>query len=242
MFYEDYKIKRGDTLWNLAGAYGYRNQDWKKIWDDPANAGLVAKRKKPELCRPGDLLMIPIPWTVQTWSLAARTTPDPTGGPTLYGAEMDMERDGELGKQLTFVQTVYRHNQPIGPNPNPFCVDGCIPDDELPFYYTNAELSSVPNRRKHFNDHSRRPAPSAATGTTKWRAVVSVAVVTEKRVSIWDSTVWGWDLTPAASVSIIGPRDATDFEISGHLQLLKTGLGTGPLDFGKLGWTFRKAV
>jgi hypothetical protein len=142
MFYEDYKIKRGDTLWDLAVAYGYQGKDWKKIWDDPKNSGLVVKRKKPELIQPGDELMIPIPWTAVSTSLTLKSD----------GAEMIVERDGELGKQLSFVQTVYRHNQPIGPNPNPFCVDACTPDDDLPFYWTAPEIQADPNRRKRFYD------------------------------------------------------------------------------------------
>lgn len=229
MFYEDYKIKRGDTLWDLAVAYGYQGKDWKKIWDDPKNSGLVVKRKKPELIQPGDELMIPIPWTAVSTSLTLKSD----------GAEMIVERDGELGKQLSFVQTVYRHNQPIGPNPNPFCVDACTPDDDLPFYWTAPEIQADPNRRKRFYDYSSRNAPTAAQGTTKWRAIVSIAVVTEKRVTIWDSQVWGWDMTPAQAMSMIGPRDATGFEVSGHLHLLRTGVGTGPIDFGRAGWTFR---
>ena len=232
MFYEDYEVKRGDTLWGLAVAYGYKGEQWKKIWGDPKNLGLTTRRSAPERIQPGDKINIPLPWTVVSQSLTNMGD----------GALMEAERDGELGKQLTWVQTVYRHNQPIGPNPNPFCVDACTPDDNLPFYWTNAEIKADANLRKKFSDHSSRNAPTAAMGTTKWRAVVSLAVVTEKRVTIWNSTVWGWDMTPANAVTTVGPRTATGYEISGHLNLLRKGVGTGPLTFAKLGWTFREAV
>jgi hypothetical protein len=154
---------------------------------------------------------------------------------------MQVERDGELGKQLSWVQTVYRHNQPIGPNPNAFCVDACTPDDDLPFYWTNAEVKKDASLRKKFRDHSSRNAPTVAMGTTKWRAVVSLAVITKKRVTIWNSLVWGWDMTPASVVTAVGPRVATSAEVHGHLHLLKKGAGTGPLTFDKAGWTFRPA-
>ena len=78
-------------------------------------------------------------------------------------------------------------------------------------------------------------------GTTKWRAVVSLAVVTKKRVTIWDSLVWGWNMTSAGVVTTVGPRAAMPMERAGHLNLLRSGIGTGPLTFGEAGWTFRSA-
>jgi hypothetical protein len=229
MFYEDYRIKRGDTISGIGAAYGYRLHDWRKIWDDPKNASLVAARKIPEHIQPGDTVQIPIPWCVVSKSLTKKDD----------GGEMVAERNGELGKQLTWVQTVYRHNQPIGPNPDPFCVDACTPDDNLPFYWTDAEIADDSSLRKQFSDHSSRSPPTEAQGTTKWRAVLSLAVVTEKRVTIWNSMVWGWNMTPANVVTTIGPRAATGAEVSGHLNLLRKGSGTGPRTFAREGWTFR---
>jgi hypothetical protein len=231
MFYEDYQIKRGDSISGLGVAYGYTVHDWKKIWGNPKNSGLVAMRGTPERIQPGDRLAIPIPWCVISKHLTKMGD----------GAQIVVERNGELGKQLTWVQTVYRHNQPIGPNPNPFCVDACTPDDDLPFYWTNTEIAAKPNLRKRFSDHSSRSPPSAAQGTTKWRAIASLAVVTEKRVTVWNSLVWGWDMTTLGVVTTIGPRAASVAEVSGHLNLLRKGSGTGPLTFGKAGWTFRTA-
>lgn len=232
MFYEDVQVERGETVSGLGAAYGYKPSEWQKIWKDPRNAALIAKRKVPEHLQIGDTLMVKIPWTVVSKSLTKKAD----------GGQMEAERDGELGKRLTWVQTVYRHNQPIGPNPNPFCVDACTPDDDLPFYWTNQEIKNDPNLRKKFVDHSSRPAPSAAIGTTRWRAVLSLAVVTKKRVTIWNSLVWGWDMTPANAVTTVGPRVATAQEVSGHLNLLRKGVGTGPLTFAKSGWTFRQAL
>jgi hypothetical protein len=231
MYYEDVKVEKGETVSGLGMAYGYKSTEWRKIWDDPRNMALIAKRKIPEHLQIGDVLMVKIPWKITSKTLTKQAD----------GGLMEAERDGELGKRLTWVQTVYRHNQTIGPNPNPFCVDACTADDDLPFYWTNNEIKNDPNLRKKFRDHSSRSAPTAAMGDTRWRAVLSLAVVTKQRVTIWDSLVWGWDMTPANVVTTVGPRAATALEASGHLNLLRKGIGTGPLTFGKAGWTFRSA-
>ncbi|HEY3742863.1 MAG TPA: hypothetical protein VGL53_23615 [Bryobacteraceae bacterium] len=268
MYYEEVVMKDTDTLSGLAAEYGYKVSDWRKIWDDPKNAALVKKRTKPEHLQKGDTWQIPIPWKTTRRVLTA----DPNG------ATFIVNRDGEPGKRLSWVQTVYRSNQPIGPNPSPYCVDGCTPDDNLPFYWTNGEVASPPawtarttgdpkvNLRKTFIDHSSRNAPSVWMGTTKWRAVVSIAVVTEKRVTVVDSYVWGFDLTPASltlvgvaitppsTCTAVGPTPASAGEISAHVNLLGKGWGTlaaafaqahlnafvPTATFGAMGWTFRK--
>lgn len=153
---------------------------------------------------------------------------------------MIAERDGELGERLTWVQTVYQHNQSIL-GTTPFCVDGCPADDNAPFYWTAAEIAGSPGLRKRFEDYSQRNPPTAANGTTKWRAVLSLGVVTGRRVTVWNSLVWGWNMTNTNDITPIGPRAATAQEIAGHLNLLRNGRGTGPLTFGKAGWTFRSA-
>jgi hypothetical protein len=228
MFYEDVRVARGETVSGLAAAYGYKPSAWSLIWNDPRNATVVAMRKVPEHLQIGDILQVPIPWKVISKTL----TMQPRGG------LMVATRDGELGRRLTWVQTVYQHNQPV-PATTPFCVDGCPADDNLPFYWTNAEIAADPSLRKRFSDYSQRSAPSAAMGTTKWRAVLSLAAVTGRRVTVWNSLVWGWDMTPANAITLVGPRAATGPEVTGHLHLLRTGQGTGPLTFGRAGWTFR---
>jgi hypothetical protein len=231
MFYEDVVVRAGETVSGLAVAYGYKITEWQEIWDDPRNLDVVSARERPERLRVGDTLQVPISWGI----VRKRLTRQADGG------LMEAWRDGELGRRLSWVQTVNRDNQPAGPNPNRFCVDACTPDDDLPFYYTNAEIAAQPNRRKYFRDHSSRPAPTAAQGTTHWRAIVSIAVVTEQRVTVWDSQVWGWDMTPANVITTVGPRRATPQEVRGHLNLLRNGLGTGVGTFGANGWTFREA-
>jgi len=231
MFYEDIYVGNRDTVSSLGLAYGYKHHHWNGIWDNRKNAELVARRGKPENVRAGDRLYIPIPWTIVSKNFSNKGD----------GAQIVAERDGELGKKLTWVQTVYRHNQPIGPNPNPYCVDACTPDDNLPFYFTDTEIAADPKRRKRFSDHSSRSPPTVAQGTTKWRAIVSLALVNEKRVTVWNSLVWGWDMTPGGAVATVGPRTATRSEIVGHLYLMRTGVGTGAKTFEKTGWTFRAA-
>jgi hypothetical protein len=228
MFYEDYRVKRGDTLSNLAAAYGYKATDAAKIWDDPKNLGVKNARKDSRNIQPPDLLWVPIPWTVVSQNLTAEVD----------GASIVVKRDGELGSQLSWVQTVYQSNQPVA-GTTVSCVDGCPADDDLPFYWTDAEIAAKPNRRKEFSDRSRRPPP--ATDTTNWRAVVSLAVVTEKRVTVWNSVVWGWDRTPAGDVSTVGPRSASLIEKAVHLVNLIGGVGIGPVFFTRAGWTFRLA-
>lgn len=85
---------------------------------------------------------------------------------------------------------------------------------------------------------SRRKDP--ARGTTKWPAVVSLAVVTEKRVTVYKSYVWGWNMPPANVISAVGPREATGPEVMGHVNLLRKGMGK-TTDFKTGGWTFRSA-
>ncbi len=228
MFYEDVRVVKGETVSGLGAAYGYKTTQWRTIWDDPKNAEVVTKRKIPEHLQIGDVLLMPIPWKVVSERVTKQTD----------GAAVEAKRDGELGTRLTWVQTVYQHNQPVA-STRPFCVDGCPADDSLPFYWTDAEIKADPDLRKRFSDHSSRRAPTAKIGTTRWRAVVSLAVATQKRVTVWNSLVWGWNMTPAGAVTTVGPRAATAQEVQGHLNLLRKGGGTGPLTFAKGGWTFR---
>lgn len=229
MYYEDVRLKLGDTISELGIEYGYKATDFNKIWKDPKNATLVKLRKDPEHVRPGDLLYIPIPWKAITKHITAETD----------GASLILERNGELGERLTFVQTVYQHNQPLA-DTTAFCVDGCPGDDDEPFYWTADELTGDPNLRKRFTDHSSRSAPSVAQGTTKWRAVVSLAVVTERRITVYQSFVWGWNMTPANEISTVGPREASGPEIMGRINLLRKGKGK-TVDVKTDGWTFRSA-
>ncbi len=228
MFYEDVKVKSGETVSGLAVAYGYRASQWKKIWDDKKNQVVVTKRGKPERLQIGDVLQIPIPWTMTSKSLVVHGN----------GSGLTVTRSGQKGQRLRWAQTVYQHNQAIGAT-STFCVDGCPADDVDPFYWTSGELSGDPTLRKTFTDFPSRPAPSAAQGTTKWRAVLSIAVVTDKRVTVFDSIVWGFNVTPAGVYTKVGPRAAATQEVNGHLSLLKKGTGTGG-GFKAAGWTFRK--
>jgi hypothetical protein len=226
MFYEDVRIQRGETISGLALAYG--QADWRRLWNDPSNLGLRTRRGVPERVQPGDVLNVPISWTITTQTLAVEA----------HGVGFEAKRDGGKGQQLSWVQTVFQDNQ-VAHGTTAFCVDGCPADDNLPFYWTDAELTADPERRVKFIDHPQRPAPGAAAGTTRWRAILSLAVVTGKRVTVFESTVWGFDITSANAITKVGPRAATDAEVTGHLNLLRKGVGTGAGNFGAQGWTFR---
>lgn len=86
-----------------------------------------------------------------------------------------------------------------------------------------------------------RSLPVAPLGTTTWRAVVSLAAVNLKTVTIRDSLLWGFDMDTSGNVTAIGPRKPKAHENWTHLHLLRSGKGTGPLSFEKMGWTFREA-
>ncbi len=45
------------TISGIAAHYGIRN--WQSVWNDPHNAALKAKRKKPELIQPNDKVYVP---------------------------------------------------------------------------------------------------------------------------------------------------------------------------------------
>lgn len=49
-------VRRGDSLSSLAERYGF---DPERIWTDPANSELCARRPDPEILAPGDRLVIP---------------------------------------------------------------------------------------------------------------------------------------------------------------------------------------
>jgi hypothetical protein len=227
MFYEGVMVKSGETVSGLAAAYGYRAAEWRRIWDNTRNSALVARRGTPERLQVGDVVHIPVPWTMTSKSHVVTTV----------GSGLIVKRSGEKGERLRWVQTVYQHNQ-LASGTSAFCVDGCPADDVDPFYWTASELKGDPTLRNTFKDFPQRSPPSKSAGTTKWRAVLSIAVATDKRVTVFDSIVWGFDVTSAGVYSKVGPRAATLNEVSGHVNLLKKGLGTGG-DFKAGGWTFR---
>ncbi len=229
MHYENVVIKAGDTISKLASKYGYFSANWKKVWNDPKNSTLKTNRGAPEKIEVGDKLFIPIPWRIITKTLVKSTVSK--------NVKLEVKRDGQKGTQLRWVQTVNQSNQPIGTT-GQFCVDACPADDADPFYWTSVELTTDPKLRKTFKDTPQRPAPTSAQGTTRWRAILSLVVVTGKRVTILESIYWGFDLTSGNVVSKIGPRPANGAEVQGHIALLKNGSGnSGTFKVG--GWTFR---
>ena len=232
MYYEDVKIKAGDTIWKLTGKYSNISITWKTFWQDQKNDLIRKKRVVPEKIQPGDIFNLPIPWVFTSKSVVK----NPSG----TAVTCKVSRDGQRGTQIRWVQTVDQDNQPIG-STSQKCVDACPPDDADPFYWTTAELIANPSLRNTFSDTPRRFPPTTAMGTTKWRAVLSIVVVTEQRVTILRSIYWGFDITSSGIVSSINPRVATNIEINNHIVLLKNGVGTGG-KFSSAGWTFRRGT
>lgn len=255
MYYEEVKIKKGDTLSGLAKAYAYKPTEWPKIWNDMKNKELKARRQKPERIQPGDILKIPIGWRI------INTTMTHVAGNTKVN--FNAMRDGEEGTNIRWAQTVDRSNQPFGEAPygRPRLVvdPSSPPDDNKPFYYTDFEIQAQPSRRETFSDTPSRGAPEAPSsipfydwartflgrpvGTTEWRAMLSIAVVTDKRVTLIETVYWGFDKDPKGKVTKIPPRKATDLELAEHLSVMRKGFGLKDLPgtmgyFKDMGWTF----
>ncbi|MEO1263462.1 MAG: hypothetical protein AAFZ15_31920 [Bacteroidota bacterium] len=237
MYYEDVKIKRNETVSGLASAYGYHPHDWRKIWGNPRNAALVKKRGEPKKIQVGDVIYVPIGWKMKSKDMS------PTKSDR-NRFRLEVVRSGARNsKRIRWVQTVFQDNY-LADKTTRFCVDACPPDDNEPFYWTNIEINLDPSRQYTFRDKPGR-YPPPKDRTTAWRAVLSLAVVTNKRVTIFESIVWGVDFGKNGKNRPIKPRPATAQEISGHLNVLKKGEGEDQFEvrhsFKSTGWTFRKA-
>ena len=233
LFYEDVKIKQGETLVGLAAEYGFDPDDWREIWDDPKNAPLKATRKLSTNLKIGDTLYIPIKWRIKTKNLRPRKVEVDT-------FMMTAERSGKEGLRLDWVQTVYGHNQAKFMHSKPFpefSVDEPTWDN-TPFYATQSHFDTKVLKRNQTRDTPFRYPPTAAKGTTTWRAVTSLCVITGKRVSIWDTFVWGIDFPPDGINKAYPIKPASQYEIGGHLNLLRKKSGTANMSFSDLRWTF----
>lgn len=236
VFYEDVKVRPNETILMLVSAYGYDPDDWRKIWNDPKNVALKNKRKSSDQIKAGDIIYIPIKWSIISQSLNPATT---DAGINTFS--MITKRDGKQGDRLHWVQTVYGHNQPRYPNqkslPN-FTVDEPSWDDK-PYYWTQLLIDENATRPARISDRPARNPPSVDMGTTQWRAVTSLAVTTDKRISIWNTFVWGIDFHPDGTSTKYDIRPATKEEITGHLNLLSKKSGSSNRSFRSMGWTFK---
>lgn len=233
LFYEDVKIKQGETIVGLAAEYGFDPDDWREIWDDPKNAALKASRKLSTSIQAGDTLYVPIKWRIKSKSLRPRRL-------TVDTFMLFAERSGKEGLRLDWVQTVYGHNQAKFMNSKPFPAFSVDEPtwDNTPFYATQNDFDKKILKRTQTRDTPWRYPPSLELGTTTWRAVTSLCVITGKRVSIWDTFVWGIDFQPNGVNKAYPIRPASQYEIDGHLNLLRKKSGSANVPFSELGWTF----
>ncbi len=236
LFYEEVPVRQNETILMLAAAYGFDPDDWRLIWDDAANQALKAARKISTNIRVGDKLKIPIKWRITAKSLLSAVSS--TGISTF---QIKAERSGKQGDRISFVQTVYGSNQAqfLEEKPFPkFSVD--LPtEDDFPYYYTSAEIDGNPRFTKTFLDTPSRNPPTPAQGITTWRAVTSLCVTTSKRVTIWDTFVWGIDFGTDGTNRKFDVRLATKEEIEGHMNLLRRKSGRSKISYQNLGWSFR---
>lgn len=234
-FYEDVIVRSNETLVMLAAAYGHDPDDWRQIWNDPRNADLVRRRRTSDNIRAGDRLQMPIPFRITEQSL------NPDGA----SFRMSAKRSGKEGCRLSWVQTVYAHNQPQFGHHRPFpafSVD--LPtEDDKPYYWTQVEIDQADRNDGRFPqvifDTPFRNPPAAPLPTTTWRAVTSLCVTTGQRVSIWDTFVWGVNFGADGVNTRLDIRPATPEERAGHLNLLRKKVGRSNRSYQSMGWTFR---
>jgi len=225
MVYEEIIIKSGDTLSQIVLDYGYFASDYPKIWEHPANNAIRMERRNPTNIYAGDKIIIPLPWIIVNKGFTANTR------------NFHAVRNGGKGKYLRWTQTVFGDNAPRrGTLSFPFTVDS--DDDDDPYYYTSVELATDDTLRKNFSDAPNRTYITGRTCT--WRAVLSICSVYEKRVSVFESIVWGIDFHTNGTFTQVQPRKASPTEIEGHIHLLKIGSGQ-TMTYKAGGWTFRKA-
>jgi hypothetical protein len=186
-----------------------------------------------------------------------------------YGNTNDSNYRQPLGttaeSRLRWVQTVYQGNQPIDGTPVN-CVDPCPADDEDPFYYSTQsykpfEIIGDEKMPRHFcgsegiyedcyeghasftfRDRPKRKWPAKSMGITRWRAVLSLVAVTNKRVTLVWSGKWGFDIAPEGQITPIELGKVPETELATHLRLLRNGQGKDQhKSFSKQGWEFRLA-
>jgi hypothetical protein len=225
MVYEKIKMKSGEILDQIISDYGYLPSDYLLVWEDSANNAIRSKRGNPSNLQENDVVIIPLPWIIVQQGFTSNTR------------SFLAVRNGENGKYIRWTQTVFGDNLPLGGTISfPYKVDAF--DDDDPFYYTSNELVNDNSLRKNFRDAPNRTNVTGRTCT--WRAVLSICSVYEKRVSVFESIVWGIDFHTDGTFKQIQPRKASPKEIEGHLNLLKIGRGQTQT-FKSGGWTFRKA-
>ena len=230
MVFEEVIIKSGDSISKIANNYGYHLWDWQKVWEHPSNAALKRLRDKPEKIKVGDKLIIPLPWKMTSKSLTPFVQ---AHGEKTFSIKA--KRDGVKGRNLKWVQTVFQNNQSIGAT-STFYADACPDNDST--YNTSMKLASDPNRKNSFFDAPwRYPAKDDATA---WYTILSLCSVTDYRVSIFESIVWGIDFGKSGLTTNYIPRLATPYEVSGHLKRLQIGKGISK-SFRNGSWMFREA-
>ena len=55
----EYKVKKGDNLWNIVKAAGFPAKDWEKIYRAPYNEKFRKLRPDPNIIQPGDVFVLP---------------------------------------------------------------------------------------------------------------------------------------------------------------------------------------
>lgn len=120
------------------------------------------------------------------------------GGGAKFEADYLQTQAVAAGKQLHYLQVIST-NDPLNGAVSPY-IDPQPNDDNLPFYWTTAEVAArSTSRTVHFSDFSKRdPATLSSTNPITWNAkLFQVEYDGASAITVRDGVSWGWDMKPA---------------------------------------------
>lgn len=154
------------------------------------------------------------------------------------GLQIEIKHDvaTSAGKQLRWVQTLKSNHpeiikcklapgvvDPFGswdPGLHKVSIPGvtsvCKADDTLPFYFTDAEFTTV---EPNLTDRPSSPTP--ASGRYWWQFITALTEVTGKTVHHLVAIAWGYDHMADGSVRAAAVRIPTTEQMKDHGQALK---------------------
>lgn len=224
-YYEDYQCDTETSIEELIMRYGHKPEKWKAILQTPLNAKLAQKYLKYQYAptlQAYEILYIPIPWTMKTASMRSKqyTT---SSGLIQPQCEINIPRYGEPIPAIEWLQTCYyiedgeESLQKVDPDRDVYPSE----IDDKPFYFDEYQ--------KDFYD-----APSNLN--LQFRACLSLGVVTNKRVRLYETKLWGADFSQDKAIPY-SLRTVPAHIFRRHLEALNKGQGkTIGKSFEKMEW------